>query len=158
MKQKIEITGTVELDRQEISKAISEWLEKHHNLKTTKIVYLPYQIHLDGAVCQIHKEVEDDLSFCPQEKVVKQRVGKKHIKGNKGLYKRLNEEIDEIRNSRKDPFVSEIITTLRSLHNEIKELYPGLDYKQMRFYLQDKRMFKNIKIDGDFIKVFKEVK
>ncbi len=140
MKKTVTITGRVELTRQEVSQAIFEYLEAHHNIKSRSIVYTPIEDTFSGAICEISESIDDGAHEFPKLHQKQTRDSSKgHTRPNTGLTVNIKELIDDARRRGVQQLTTNII------FRELREDFPQLTKERLKMYLHDKRQFKDTK-------------
>ena len=147
MKQYITTVGRVELDHQEITIAILEYLKNHHNYKGSKVVYLPSNERFEGAVVEVKQEYKEEVPQFGKEKQTKimpQGIVKKNIGVYDTIRALLNETFDKFD---KADFISGRKCTMKfdDIYSIVKDLHPGMDERKLYIYLYDQRQLPNVK-------------
>lgn len=146
MKTNLNITGRVELSRQEISQAIIEYLEKHHNYKSEKVVYecedygaghtiVNAVVEIKGAATNVAQKIHDYHIEQPKTKTQASGYARVNIGVFDTIRSLLNEEF--VKRGRKNP--TDI--SFDSLFDDVVGLHPSMTPEKLKIYLCDKRQF-----------------
>ncbi len=150
MKSVLNITGRVELSREEVTIAIFEWLKRNHPYKPTKVVYLPSTEKFVGCVIEVTQEEAEQSFDIP-------KFGKepKKERENDGGFTRRNIGVfDTIRSILNDAFKGKekdqahAIVKFEDILKEVIFQHPGMDKQKMGVYLHDKRQLPNTDFSG----------
>lgn len=140
MKTNLKITGRVELDHDEITKAIIQYLRSEYGYRVTSVTY-PHKIQ---AVANVRGTIGKDPITAPdfrfKEKDTSRPKRVSYTKKNIGIF----ETIRQYFNDRLSTTNKEVVVPYTTLSKFVFDLYPNMDDKRLKTYLADKRQFKNL--------------
>lgn len=133
MKKSLNIVGTVELDRSEITQAIKEFLTKE-GLTLNKAIYKVEGTSLAAVKVDVSRKEGEQKQLLINPK--------KGAKLNLGIFPSLKKFFDYER-SKKNKYVK-----FEELFKLVKAEFPYMDENKLRIYIRDQRQLPGIKYDN----------
>ena len=139
MEEKLILTGSVKLTRQDVTKAINEFLAKQKGMDAKKVIY---QDGYNEVICKVEKHIGE--ASIPEFKDEKQKEKRNSSSGwtkkNKGIFRYMKDYFEDHKGNK---------LTFSTAYDDLKFHFPELQEKQLKTYLYNKKQFPSVRFKSD---------